>query len=73
MQGAIFTAIFLEAAKYAFTFFIAIKLARFGPIYGSLTGVVLFIMWLVYSASIFLIGAGFVYNLETARRRQPGS
>ncbi len=68
MKGAVFTAIFLEAAKYLFTFYIAAKLAHFGPFYGSLTGVVVFIIWLVYSASIFLIGAGFVRNLEIARK-----
>jgi membrane protein len=69
MRGAVFTAIFLEAAKYVFTFYIAIKLVQFGPFYGSLTGVVVLMMWLIYSASIFLIGAGFVRNLETALGR----
>lgn len=67
MKGALFTAVFLEAAKYLFTFYVTIKLAQFGPLYGSLTGVVIFIMWLLYSASIFLIGAGFVRNLEGER------
>lgn len=67
LKGALFTAISFEAAKYIFTFYISIKLAQFGPFYGSLTGVVVFIFWLLYSASVFLIGAGFVRNLEEAR------
>ncbi len=69
MKGALFTTLFLEAAKYLFTFYVTIKLAQFGPFYGSLTGVVVFIMWLIYSASIFLIGAGFVHHLEGLRGR----
>lgn len=71
VKGALFTAVLLEAAKYLFTFYVGIKLAQFGPFYGSLTGVVVFIMWLIYSASIFLIGAGFVRNLEAERGRGP--
>jgi membrane protein len=69
MKGAVFTAVLFEAAKYVFTLYVAIKLAQFGPFYGSLTGVVIFLMWLVYSASIFLIGAGLVHKLETGAER----
>jgi membrane protein len=65
MKGGLFTAIFLEAAKYVFTFYVAVKLAQFGAFYGSLTGVVIFLTWLLYSASIFLVGAGIVKNLES--------
>lgn len=63
-KGAIFTAVFLEAAKYLFTFYVSIKLAQFGPFYGSLTGIVILIMWLLYSFSVFLIGAGVVHHLD---------
>jgi membrane protein len=66
-KGAVFTAFLIEAAKYAFTFYVAIKLAQFGAFYGSLTGVIIFFMWLLYSASIFLVGAGIVHNLEIAK------
>ncbi len=71
VKGAVFTAVFVEAAKYVFTFYIAFKLGQFGKFYGSLTGVVIFIMWLLYSISIFLIGADIVNNLES-RSHRPG-
>jgi uncharacterized BrkB/YihY/UPF0761 family membrane protein len=36
-------------------------------IYGSLTAVVAFLLWVFYAACIFLIGAEIVKNLESAK------
>lgn len=63
LWGGVFTAVFLEAAKHLFTFYISMKISRLGAIYGSLTAIVTFLMWLFYSSSIFLVGAEFVHNL----------
>ncbi|MGQ9509872.1 MAG: YihY/virulence factor BrkB family protein [Thermodesulfobacteriota bacterium] len=63
LWGGLFTAVFLEVAKHAFTFYMTIKISRLGAIYGSLTAIVTFLMWLFYSSSIFLIGAELVHNL----------
>lgn len=66
--GGLFTAFFLEAAKHLFTFYIALKLSNIGPIYGSLSAFIIFVLWVFYSASIFLIGGEVVHNLGTANR-----
>jgi membrane protein len=66
-QGALFTAVFLEAAKYFFTWY-ASSIMQFGKIYGSLTAFVLFLLWMFYASCIFLIGAELVKNLTFAKK-----
>lgn len=65
--GSLFASLFLEAAKHLFTLYMAFKLARLGAVYGSLTAIITFLMWLFFAASIFLIGAELVHNLEIRR------
>ncbi|MBA4373086.1 MAG: hypothetical protein C0402_09540 [Thermodesulfovibrio sp.] len=60
-KGACFTTVMLEIAKHAFTWY-AMSIAQLGRVYGPLTAFVLFLLWLFYSCSLFLIGAGIVYN-----------
>lgn len=63
LLGGLFTAIFLEAAKYLFTFYVALKLPQLGSVYGPLSAFIMFLLWIYYSACIFLVGAEVVYNL----------
>lgn len=65
VPGAIFTAVFLEAAKYFFTFYV-VEVAKFGTIYGPLSAFVIFLLWVFYSSCIFLIGAETVRNMENS-------
>lgn len=67
--GGVFTTLFLEAAKHVFTFYVAWQLSRLGAIYGSLSAFVIFILWVFYSVSIFLIGGEVVHNLGVLRKR----
>jgi membrane protein len=60
--GGLFTAVMLEAAKYAFTWYMA-SVARLGTIYGSLTAFVLFLLWAFYASSILILGGELVHNL----------
>jgi len=60
--GAVFTSVFLELAKHLFTWYVA-AFAHLGRIYGSLTAFIFFLLWMFYSACIFLIGAEMVRNL----------
>lgn len=66
-RGACFTTVMLEIAKHVFTWY-AVSVVQFGRVYGPLTAFVLFLLWLFYSSSLFLIGAGIVYNLGGARK-----
>jgi membrane protein len=62
LQGAFFTALFLEIAKHVFTWYV-VSIAHLGKIYGSLTAFILFLLWMYYSSCIFLLGAEVVHNL----------
>lgn len=66
LTGGLFTALLLEAAKHLFTFYIALKLPHLGSIYGPLSAFVIFVLWIFYSASIFLIGSKVVHNLGSS-------
>lgn len=65
--GGLFTALFLEVAKHLFTFYVALKLPHLGSIYGPLSAFVIFVLWVFYSASIFLIGGELVHNLGASK------
>jgi membrane protein len=71
--GGLFTAIILEAAKHLFTWYVK-KVHTLGLTYGSLTTFVVFLLWVYFSSSVFLIGGEIVHNLSeplptTPRRR----
>ncbi|MCE5311718.1 MAG: YihY/virulence factor BrkB family protein [Nitrospiraceae bacterium] len=68
LTGALMTALLLEVAKNIFTFY-AVKVIKLGTIYGPLTAFIIFLLWVFYSASIFLIGAELVHNLEDRKNR----
>lgn len=61
--GAFLTTLFLEGAKYIFTLIIG-NVLNFGLIYGSLSVLIIFLLWMFYSWCIFLIGAEIVQILE---------
>ncbi|TNF52232.1 YihY/virulence factor BrkB family protein [bacterium] len=63
LAGAAFVTIMWELAKYFFTYYVK-NVIHFGTIYGSLTTFILFLLWVYYSSSIFLLGAELVCNLE---------
>jgi membrane protein len=68
LSGALFTAIFFEAAKHLFTFYV-VHVFRLGTIYGPLSAFVIFLLWMFYSSCIFLIGAEVVHNLQVSKEK----
>lgn len=58
--GALFTGICWELAKILFTFYVT-KVVDYTKIFGSLSAIVLLLLWLYYSAYIFLFGAELSY------------
>jgi len=68
LLGGVFTTALLEVAKYLFTLYMVAQAVRYGAIYGPLTTVVIFLLWVLYAASIFLIGGEVVYNLGLRKR-----
>lgn len=64
VSGAFLTAILWEAAKHIFTWYVG-EIADYKSLYGSLTTIIVFLLWIYYSASILLFGAEVVFNLGT--------
>ncbi|MDA8432939.1 MAG: YihY/virulence factor BrkB family protein [Nitrospiraceae bacterium] len=71
-QGGLFTALFLEIAKHCFTWYV-VSVAHLGKVYGSLTAFVFFLLWMFYSACIFLVGAEVIRNLNGSKRKRGGA
>lgn len=63
LAGAVFVTVLWEVAKYFFAYYVR-NVVQLGTIYGSLTTFVIFLLWIFYCSSIFLLGAEFVSNLE---------
>ncbi len=70
LLGAMLTAVLFEIVKHAFSYYIVVKLSRFGNIYGPLGAFVIFLLWIFFAACIFLFGAEVVHNL--GHEREPG-
>jgi membrane protein len=62
--GGIFTALLLEVARHLFNFYVVNVAIHIGAIYGPLSSVVIFLLWIYYAACIFLIGAEIVRTLS---------
>ena len=67
LKGGLFTAVFLEGARHLFTFYVVTAATQFGAIYGSLSSLVIFLLWIFYASCIFLIGAEMVEILTATR------
>jgi membrane protein len=63
LAGSAFVTVMWELAKYFFTYYVK-NVIQLGTIYGSLTTFILFLLWIFYSSSIFLLGAELVCNLD---------
>ncbi len=61
--GGLFLALLWELAKHVFSSYVQ-NLTVYGRMYGSLLAVVLFLLWMYYSAAIFLFGATLVHRLQ---------
>lgn len=66
--GALFASIMFEIVKHLFTFYV-VKVAKLGAIYGPLSAFVIFLLWVFYSSSIFLVSAEIVHILNTKKKK----
>lgn len=69
--GGLFLALLWELAKHVFSSYVQ-HLTVYGRMYGSLLAVVLFLLWMYYSAAIFLFGATLVHRLQQLREAAEG-
>jgi len=68
LQAALFTGLLWEMAKHLFAWYV-VHLARYSIFYGSLSTLVIFVLWMYYSSTILVPGGEFAYFLEEDRQR----
>jgi membrane protein len=70
-QAAFFTSLFWEVAKQLFGWYV-LHLGRFSMVYGSLSTLAIFFLWIYYSSAIFILGGEVAFFLERGRKRIHG-
>jgi membrane protein len=68
LQAAVFTSLLWETAKQLFGWYV-MHLGRFSMVYGSLSTVAIFFLWIYYSSAILLLGGKVCYLLEKRQKR----
>jgi membrane protein len=69
LQSALFTGVLWELAKHLFGWYV-VHLATYSIFYGSLSTLVIFVLWVYYSSTILVVGGEFAYFLEEDRQRR---
>ncbi len=64
--GALLTAIFFEIARTLFLFYLE-HFANYQLIYGSISSIIILLIWIYYSAFIIILGAEFTYQYSLIR------
>jgi len=62
--GALFVSLFWEIAKQVFTAYILLWGGNYSLVYGPLSALAIFFVWIYYSSAIFLLGAQIAFGLE---------
>lgn len=71
LQTAFFTSLLWEVAKQLFGWYV-LNIGRFSMVYGSLSALVIFFLWVYYSSVIVLLGGETVFLLERGKERSNG-
>lgn len=66
LRSALFTSIMWEIAKHIFGWYI-LHLGRFSMIYGSLSTLIIFFLWVYYSSIILILGGEVTYFMESRK------
>jgi membrane protein len=66
LQAAFFTGLLWEVAKQLFGWYV-LHLGRFSMVYGSLSTLAIFFLWIYYSSAILILGGGVAFLLERGR------
>jgi membrane protein len=68
LQAALFTSLLWEAAKQLFGWYV-LHVGRFSMVYGSLSTLAIFFLWVYYSSAILLLGGEVSFLLDRERSR----
>jgi membrane protein len=64
----LFASLLWELAKHLFAWHV-VHLAEYSIFYGSLSTLVIFVLWVYYSSTVLIVGGEFAYFLEQDRQR----
>jgi membrane protein len=67
LQAAFFSGLLWELAKHLFAWYV-VHLAEYSIFYGSLSTVIIFVLWVYYSSTILILGGEIAYFLEEDRQ-----
>jgi membrane protein len=67
LQASLFAGLLWELAKHLFAWYV-VHLADYSIFYGSLSTVIIFVLWVYYSSTILILGGEFAYFLEEDRK-----
>lgn len=68
-KATCFTSVLWEVAKQLFGWYV-LHLGKFSVVYGSLSTLVIFVLWVSYSAAILILGGEVAFLLEKERRQK---
>jgi len=71
MKVSLFTSMLWELAKHLFGWYVA-NIASYSIFYGSLSALVVFVLWVYYSSTILVMGGELLYVLERDRCKLDG-
>lgn len=68
LSGGVVTALLFEAAKHGFRWYVGLaREGTLGPASGSLGALILLLLWIYYSALVFILGAEAAFALDARR------
>ena len=67
LKAALFTSLLWEVAKQLFGWYV-LHLGRFSIVYGSLSTLIIFFLWIYYSSAILLLGGEIAFLLEKEKQ-----
>ena len=67
LKAALFASLLWELAKHLFAWYVT-NIATYSIFYGSLSALVVFVLWVYYSSMILVVGGELLYILEEDRQ-----
>jgi membrane protein len=71
LQASFFTSLFWEIAKQIFAWYV-LHIGRFSMIYGSLSTLAIFFLWIYYSSAVLILGGETAFLLEKKNDKSHG-
>jgi membrane protein len=68
LQASFFTSLLWETAKQIFAWYV-LHIGRFSMIYGSLTTLAIFFLWIYYSSAVVILGGEIASLMERGKAK----